>query len=115
MAIKNFYRNRVVEKGSMDADILSPTIDISRLDNIAVQINWSAGDPTGSFELLQSIDNINFVKAVSSIQTIAGSGSSPTGSLLWSASGICYPFIQIMYDKTSGDGLCDIWVSGKEI
>lgn len=116
MAIKNFYRNKIVTAGDMSADITSMTVDISRLDNVAIQLNWSAAtDPVGSFELLQSVDNINFVAGVSSIDSLNLTATGSTGSKLYSASGVCAPYIQVMYDRTSGDGALDIWVSGKEI
>jgi hypothetical protein len=112
MPCRNFLNPfQLVSAGDMSATITSARVDIRYLDNISVQLNFT-GSPTGTFDVLGSIDGINYI-ALTISPALAATGSG--GQLLVDLNQLSVPFIKVRYNFTSGSGSLDVWVSGKEV
>lgn len=122
MAIKNTLGPvKIISAESMGADITGPATNIQWLDNIAIQLNFT-GTPTGDFKIQGSSDH----QEVNGVVTNEGNWVDITLSPSPAAAGaanqilinmnlLSFPFIRIFYDRTSGTGSLDAWISGKAI
>lgn len=123
MPVKNFLPpNLIVNGGDMSqATITSDVTDIRYLDNISIQCIFT-GTPTGSFALEGSL---NYYKINGAVQntgtwtpitlssTPAASGSA--GNILLDLNQLSFPYIRIVYTKTSGTGTLNVYISGKAV
>lgn len=123
MPVKNFLPpNLIVDDGDMtQATITSDVTDIRYLDNISIQCIFT-GTPTGSFALEGSLDYYKINGAVQNTgtwtpitlsSTPAASGSA--GNILLDLNQLSFPYIRIVYTKTSGTGTLNVYISGKAI
>lgn len=92
--------------------ITSNPTNIENLDNIGFQITWT-GNPVGSFQILCSIDGVNYVPLSFGPPLTSPSGTA--GSFLVNLTELPYPWIELQYTNTSGVGALTAWICGKDL
>lgn len=103
--------------------ITSPVTNIQFLDDVGVQLQFT-GTPNGTFTVQGSIDYA--VNPITGAVENAGNWIDVTLSPVPVASGsadqilinlamLCFPFIRIQYVNTSGVGVLNGYICGKEI
>lgn len=109
---------------SMGANITSAVTDISYLDNVGIELVWSAGSsPVGLISVEGSIDYFqdnlgNVVRtgnwtALTLSPSPAVSGN--TGTILLDMNQLSFPFIRVKYTRTSGSGTLNGYICGKQV
>jgi hypothetical protein len=112
--------------GSASGDLVSNPVEISRVDNVAIQISWAGSTvPVGAFSVEVSLD---YVPSGTGSQEIASAGnwtaldigdapapSGNTGSILIRLNQLAEPWLRVKYTYTSGTGLFTGFVAAKEI
>ena len=112
---------KIISAGSMGGDITGPATNIQFIDNIAIQLNWT-GNAVGDFKIQGSSDHqeVNGVVTnegnwvdISLSPAPAAAGS--TDQILINMTQLAFPFIRVFFDRSSGTGSLDAWISGKAI
>lgn len=98
--------NPVIVNNPMTSTVVSQLIDLSNVLGWAVDAQWS-GSPVGNI-VISGGNNPNSLQQISST---AASGAS--GKLLSNNDGIHYNYLQVSYVFTSGAGILNVSVSGK--
>lgn len=104
----------IIVAGDMSqATVTSANMPVMFMDNIGVQVNWSAGSsPVGVIQVQASLDGVNFdALDFGSVINITGN----SGSLLININQIPYNQIRVQYIKTSGSGTLDVYMTAKMI
>jgi hypothetical protein len=108
MATPMFRINvKVFEQVSMGVSLMSQVIDISEVVGYCVHAIWS-GTPTGQIITEGSNDGVNFVSV--NQQNTAGAA----GQHLLNVEHQHYRYVRIRFNRVSGSGLLDCYVSGKQ-
>lgn len=122
MARKNTLEgSQVITAQSMGADVTSAITCIQWLDNITYQCNFT-GTPTGTFSVHGSVDH----QEVNNVVVRAGTfvpitldpspvASGSAGSVLINLNQLAFPYIKLVYTRTSSTGTLNAYISGKEI
>lgn len=108
---------------SMAGNVTSGATNIQYTDNCAIQLNFT-GTPVGIFSVEGSVDHA--VNAMTGVQTVAGlwipvtldpipvaSGSS--GQILIDMKELSFPWIRVVYTRTSGTGTLNGFISAKAV
>ena len=106
--------NHLFTETAVVADKTTNPIDVSHLDNIAVQVNWSAGasSPAATVVVKASVDGTNYVDLVlDSVPTITGN----SGSVLINLNQLPFNFVKFFVDWTAGSYTLDVWVTAKQL
>jgi len=114
--IKKF---QMVEDGDMSADITSSITDITKLDNMGLQIKWDSANAVGVISVQTSI---NYDPQINSGDWVDLSFSpsltqpdSDNGVYAISLNQLPYPWLRIKYAFGSGSGTFNAWLSAKVI
>lgn len=111
----------IISSGDMSQSSLTSTVtNIQYMDNICISLVWT-GSPTGTFAVQGSLDHQQ--DALGNIIT-AGNwialGLSPNpaatgsaGSTLIDLNQLSFPYIRVVYTKTSGTGTLNAKIGGK--
>lgn len=125
MAGKDAIRRlRMVEDGNLAADITSKPINISRMKGAMIQITTAGGgSPTGDFEVQASLDyepNMDGSEktgtgtwvplTLSSSPALAGADADLIIDIIETQA----PWIRLFYDRTSGTGTMQAYLSAKQ-
>jgi len=111
-----------ITNGAMSGNITSPATNIQFMDDIGVQLNFT-GTPTGTFQIQVSIDYAQ--DAEGNIQN-AGNWipiNLPSSPVASGGSGFIYidlnmlsaPWIRVVYIASSGVGVLNSFLTGKEV
>jgi hypothetical protein len=103
----NVFEYKLVTAASMNANIISPSQQLTFMMNCAIQALWT-GAPVGSLSLLISNDNITFSSYTGSTTPVDG-----PGNFMWNILTTPYPYIQVLYTFASGSGALNITLNGK--
>jgi hypothetical protein len=106
---------QIIEAGSMGADIYSETTHILSMDVAMYHVEWSGTAPVGTLyvqALLGKDPREPNAKWVN-IEDLSFPLSGNTGVEQINLERICFPFIRLFYDSTSGVGTMNAWVMGK--
>jgi len=112
----------LVQAGDMSADITSPATNIQFLDNVSLQANFTGTAPVGTFYIQGSLDHVEVngdVKVAGNwvnlpmipVPTAAGSDDS----IVFDLNQLPFAWVRLFYDRTSGTGTLNAFISGKEI
>lgn len=116
------FQAMVVSQDMSAASITSNVIDIRYLDDIAIQAVWTGTSPVGTITVQGSLDysappmaiaNAGIWTTVVLSPTAAVSGN--TGNILINMDQLSFPYIRIVYTKTSGTGTLSTYICGKSI
>lgn len=110
---------------SMGASITGTPIIIQYEDSVAVQLNFT-GSPVGTFQVQGSLDYVPPQTNYTDQPTATGNWVNLTLSPVPTAAGapdnilidlfaLSFPFIRIVYTRTSGTGTLDAYVSCKAL
>ena len=111
MSKKVLYAKQIFASQSMGTGLIqSQIVNIPFLDNISIEIAWT-GTPVGTFQVLGSVSGINYNPVQVSIKPASGSADSTMASFQNQG----YQFVLLQYTGTSGSGVLNAWVGGKEI
>lgn len=94
------------------ATISSGVFQGNNLDNFGLQVSWT-GTPTGTLTVNCSVDNVNF-----DALTFDPAITQPTGSAaryLINLNQIPFPYLKVQYVNSSGSGILNVWLSGKDL
>lgn len=117
---KNFLLNyHLITDTSMGSSITSSAFNIQGLDNIGVQFNFT-GTPTGTFYVQVSAD----YQAVNGLVINSGNWNSLTLNPVPAAAGaadsiginiqeIAFPWMRVLYTRSSSTGTLNTWICGK--
>lgn len=107
---------------SMGASATSSAVGIQYLDNVAIQLNFT-GTPTGTFAVQGSLDY-----SQTSTGTVINAGnwipltlaSSPVasgaaGTILLDLNQLSFPWVRVVYTRSSGTGTLDSYISAKAV
>jgi len=112
---------QVITNGDMSqATLTSKVTGIQYMDNIPIQLNFT-GTPTGTFAVQGSLDySQDFQGNVTSVGNWVPLVLSPSpaatgaaGSILLDLNQLSFPWIRVVYTKTSGTGTLNAFVGGK--
>ena len=112
MMSKKVAFQHLATSASMAADYTSPAFDLEYKDNFCAQAiftNNGGSYPVGSFFILESIDGSTYTQNSALTATCSGTA----GSVMIHANDSAVNYFKVMFDRTSGDGVLDIWVSAK--
>jgi hypothetical protein len=102
---------KTITSGDMSGNLTSKVTDISHMDNVSIQLNWT-GTPTGTFAVQGSLDQANWVSlALSPTPGAAGAA----GNILLDLNQLSFPYIRTIYTASSGSGSLDAIISGKMV
>ena len=108
-----------VQAQSMSATFTSPYTNIQYLDNLMIQISYT-GTPAGTFAIEGSNDyNPNISPDASHWGNLPLSGT-PTAvgsadTIDIQMTQLACSWIRLVYTRTSGTGVCDVYITGKEV
>lgn len=92
--------------------IYSQIIDVSRMDNIGIEVAWS-GTPTGTFSVLGSDSGVNFFALTFDPVLAQPAGSS--GSYGISINQFPWKYIMLKYVNASGSGTLNAFGQQKDL
>ncbi len=92
------------------ATITSLATNIKLIDNVCMELVWT-GTPVGTFQLLGSVTGNNYFPIA--LTPTAPAGSS--GGTLVDLNQLSFPWIKLVYTKTSGTGTLNAWIGGKQL
>jgi hypothetical protein len=114
----------LIQAESMGADITSQVVDIRYMDNVALQLVWT-GDAVGPFEVQGSLDfvpppqpggtPVNAGTWVDLTLSPAPAAAGSADSALIDLNQLSFPFVRVFFDRTSGTGTLNGYVSGKQV
>lgn len=93
--------------------IYSQIVDVSRIDNSGLEINWT-GNPVGTISFQGSVSGVNFYAVTDFNETLLQPAGSASGYLLnlnqWP-----WKYIMVQYTNTSGAGILTIFAQQKDL
>ncbi len=113
----------IVTAGDMSqASLTSLVTNIQYLDNICVELVFT-GTPTGTFEIQGSLD---YQRDLNGNVTNAGHwvpitlptppiASGAAGDILIDMNQLSFPYIRVVYTRTSGSGSLNAYIGGKQL
>lgn len=118
--IKSFYAvgsvtgpvaTRAAVSGTMAANIIGPTTQIDKIDQVCYQISWTSSDAVGVISIQGSVDGVNFIDLT--FDPVLTQPNSNNGSYLVNLALIPFPYVRPKYTRTSGTGNMTIYLSAK--
>ena len=114
MASGSFRQSfKLVSAGDMtQATVTSQVVNIQPMDNIGIQVNITAGSPSGTFDVQISADHVeqngqvitagNWISLGTPYTATIVSGSP--ANIYWDITEISSQYIRLLYTKSSGTG-----------
>lgn len=100
----------IITAGSMATSLTSTSTEIKEYKGYAIQAVWSAGStPVGSTKLQVSLDNTTFTDVTGSDLAVSGN----SGSNFYNVELANYPYVRLVYTRTSGSGTLNVSISAK--
>ncbi len=107
----------------MSASVTSAVTNIGNQDNIAIQIGFTTSDAVGVFSVQGSVDHVqddygnvqvagNWVALTLSPTPVAASAAD---NILISLNQLPFPWIRLVYTRTSGTGTLSAYIAGKSL
>ena len=112
------------QTSSMSASVTTTPTHIAWLDNIAVQIDVTTSDAVGTFALQGSVDynkgDANTPAATGNwiaitLSPVIPAAASADAHTLINLQQLAYPWIRLVYTRSSGTGILAVTIAGKEI
>lgn len=100
---------KIIDSQSMGADIVSEGVDIAELGGYCFHAIWTGTAPSGNIIIQVSNDNSNFVDMVTH------DTEAQDGQLLLNVERAHYRYVRAFYDRTSGTGTLNSYISGKRV
>lgn len=100
--------DKVISAGDLSGSITSETIDVRLQYGFSVIAAWTGTSPSGTLKVQASPDGTLWVDA-----GVSASIGPNTGSLFINKEWQFYPYLRLVYTRTSGSGSIDIWFAGK--
>lgn len=103
-----------VVNGTMSSTntIYSQIIDISRMDNVGLEVTWT-GTPTGTFQVMVSNSGINFYALTFSPVLTQPSGSA--GGYAVDLNQVPFKYAMLEYTNISGTGVLTVYGQEKDL
>jgi len=105
--MQNIFNKLITTNGDMSGDVVSETVDLSKIDGYAIYASWT-GSPVGSIKIRTAVNDSNFVDYPGSSTSVNGAGEA-----LWEITTAFYDRVQVVYTRTSGSGTLNIQINGK--
>lgn len=104
------FEFRLLEDGDMSGNITSIPQQLNSIAMASIQAVWTGGSASGSLKLQISNDNVTYSDYTGSSTPVSGAGD-----FIWNIVATPYPWIRVVYTRTSGTGLLNITVNGKGV
>jgi len=85
---------------------------VENIDNIGLQVDWT-GTPTGVFSVLCSIDGVNYHALT--FNPVLAQPAGAAGGYIISVNQQPFEWLQVQYTNTSGVGVLNVWILGKDL
>lgn len=92
--------------------IYSNIIDLSKMDNVGLEITWT-GTPTGTFQVMGSNSGINFYALT--FNPVLGQPAGSGGGYLIDLTGYPFRYIMLQYTNASGSGTLTAYGQSKDL
>lgn len=92
--------------------IYSNIIDLSRMDNIGLEVTWT-GTPTGTFQVMVSNSGISFYALTFS--PVLGQPSGSAGGYAVDLNQLPFKYLMLQYTNTSGSGVLTVYGQNKDV
>lgn len=105
---------------SMAGDVTSDPTNIQYTDNCCIQANFT-GTPTGVFAVQGSVDHAEYALTHEVLVTgnwvtiTTGSASGSAGLVLFDLNQLSFPWVRLIYTRTSGTGTLDAYIGSKAV
>jgi hypothetical protein len=106
----NILSNGDMSQSSLSSSYVIPNSVRSLIEQawgFSIQAVWT-GSPVGTLSLQSSADGVNWDTIANSSQAINGAGH-----FTWNYTGAFFPYVQLVYSKTSGTGTLNATLSYK--
>lgn len=102
---------KIITNGDMSGNLTSLVTSIKNTDNVSLYFSWT-GTPNGSFSVYGNLNN-DVVNGVPLTLTPSPVAIGTSGSILINMQQLAFPYIYVVYTKTSGSGTLQVSISGK--
>lgn len=110
--------------GAMSASITSAATNIQYLDNVSIQLNFTTSDAVGTFSVQGSLDHA--ANSLTNQQITAGNwvtitlptspvAASADNQILLDLNQLSFPWIRVVYTRSSGSGTLNAYISAKAV
>lgn len=100
------------------ATLTSLVTNISNIDNVCIQLSWS-GSPVGTFSFQGSLDyspgGAGHPVATAGTWVEFTTADCTDGAVLLDANQLSFPWVRVVYTKSSGTGALTAYISGKAV
>ncbi len=113
---------KLLTNNTMGATVATTPTHIAFLDDIAIQIDFTTSDAVGTFDVQGSCD---YVKGDAENAAVTGnwismglsiaSAASADNHILINMATLAFPWIRVVYTRSSGTGVLNVTITGKEI
>lgn len=97
---------------SMGASATSEPTDVTYLDNLCLTLDWT-GTPTGTFAVEICQTKLGTYKALALSGSVAAAGAADDAQILLNQ--LEAPWMRVVYTRTSGTGVLNGSLSGKQV
>lgn len=105
---------QIITAGDMSqATITSTVIDTRWMDNVGLQIEWTSADAVGTIEVQASVNGTTY-HAITFSPALTQPASN-NGGYLVNLNQLPYEYFKVVYTRTSGTGVLNVWSCTKEI
>lgn len=116
---KNFLKNyKIIDAQSMGADVTSSVTNIQVIDNVGIQISFTTSDAVGTFYVQISADYDAHLGTGTWINLDLSStptAASANADYYLDLNQLSAPWIRLFYDRTSGTGTLNAYITGKMV
>jgi hypothetical protein len=103
--------NPAVVSGSMAANIIGPTTQITMIDQVCYQVTWTSSNAVGVISVQGSNDGLTFYDLTFS--PALAQPNSDNGGYLINLALIPFSCIRLVYTRTSGTGTLNVVLGAK--
>lgn len=98
----------LLKAGDMSGSITTDSQQLNQMFLCSIQAVWTGSTANGTLKLQISNDNITFSDYTGSSVSVNGAGD-----FMWNLSYTGFPWIRVVYTRSSGTGVLNITVNGK--
>lgn len=109
----NYITNVPPVSGDMSADITGPVTVLDRMDQVCIQIDWTSSDAIGVISIQGSVNGVDFYDLT--FDDPIAQPASNDGGYLVNLALIPFTYLRVFYDRTSGSGDMNVYISCKGV
>jgi len=102
---------KIFDSASLGGDLTSPVTSVEYLDSVCIQLQWTTANAVGTFAVEVSVDGEYWTALTGIAPLVAGANDHALINITLLPS----PFIRVTYDRTSGTGTVNGYISAKMV